>query len=118
MKGGGGASDSGEQAFFLNVRRAKLATSESEIFLPSGLESAAFAKMQGVWCASGVFSLMCLPTRHRQRLARGQRQSLQSGWKNGKRILYLHITHVGTVAPVELTLGVVTGPPKNWAFGT
>jgi hypothetical protein len=39
-------------------------------------------------------------------------------WKNGKRILYLHITHVGTVAPVELNLGVVTGPPKNWAVGT
>jgi hypothetical protein len=39
-------------------------------------------------------------------------------WKDRKRILYLHITHVGTVAPVELTLGVVTGPPKNWAVGT
>jgi hypothetical protein len=39
-------------------------------------------------------------------------------WKSGKRIVYLHITHVGSVAPVELTLGVVTGPPKNWAVGT
>ena len=38
-------------------------------------------------------------------------------WKNAKRILYLHITHVGTVAPVELNLGVTTGPPKNWAVG-
>jgi len=39
-------------------------------------------------------------------------------WKEGKRIMYLHITHVGTVAPVELNLGVVTGPPKDWAVGT
>ena len=39
-------------------------------------------------------------------------------WKNGKRIVYIHITHVGTVAPLELVLGVVTGPPKDWAVGT
>jgi hypothetical protein len=39
-------------------------------------------------------------------------------WKAGKRIVYLHITHVGSVAPVELNLGVVTGPPKNWVVGT
>ena len=39
-------------------------------------------------------------------------------WKSGKRVAYLHITHVGSVAPVELNLGVVTGPPKNWAVGT
>ena len=38
--------------------------------------------------------------------------------KTGKRIVYLHVTHVGTVAPIELNLGVVTGPPKNWAVGT
>jgi hypothetical protein len=38
-------------------------------------------------------------------------------WKNGKRIVYLHLTHVGTVAPLELVLGVVTGPPKDWAIG-
>ena len=39
-------------------------------------------------------------------------------WKNGKRIVYIHITHAGAVAPVELNLGVVTGPPKNWEVGT
>ena len=39
-------------------------------------------------------------------------------WKTGKRVVYLHITHVGSVAPVELNLGVVTGPPKDWAVGT
>jgi hypothetical protein len=39
-------------------------------------------------------------------------------WKCGKRVAYLHITHVGSVAPVELNLGVVTGPSKNWAVGT
>jgi hypothetical protein len=38
-------------------------------------------------------------------------------WKRGKRIVYLHITHVGTVAPLELNLGVVTGPPEDWAVG-
>jgi hypothetical protein len=38
-------------------------------------------------------------------------------WKNAKRIVYLHITHVGSVAPIELNLGVVTGPPKDWAVG-
>lgn len=38
-------------------------------------------------------------------------------WKTGKRIIYLHITHIGTIAPVELNLGVVTGPPRNWLAG-
>ena len=39
-------------------------------------------------------------------------------WKSSKRLVYLHITHVGSVAPVELNLGVVTGPPKKWFVGT
>jgi hypothetical protein len=38
-------------------------------------------------------------------------------WKKAGRIVYLHVTHVGTVAPVELNLGIVKGPPKNWAAG-
>ena len=39
-------------------------------------------------------------------------------WMNGKRILYLHVTHVGTIAPLELNLGVVTSPARNWVVGT
>lgn len=38
-------------------------------------------------------------------------------WNVGGRILYLHITQTDKDLPLELTLGVVDGPPKEWYIG-
>jgi len=38
-------------------------------------------------------------------------------WNVDGRILYLHITQTDKELPLELTLGVVDGPPKQWYIG-
>lgn len=39
-------------------------------------------------------------------------------WKVGKRILYLHLSHVDKEMPLELLIGVVGDPPpKDWFVG-
>lgn len=38
-------------------------------------------------------------------------------WKLRDRVVYLHITHVDKEMPLELTIGVVTGPPDMWFVG-
>lgn len=38
-------------------------------------------------------------------------------WNVDGRILYLHITQTDKELPLELTLGVVDGPPKGWYIG-
>ena len=41
-----------------------------------------------------------------------------SSWNVGERMIYLHVTHRNTELPLELTLGVVTGPPTGWVIGS
>lgn len=38
-------------------------------------------------------------------------------WNVAQRILYVHITHADPEVPLELTLGVVDGPPEGWFIG-
>lgn len=38
-------------------------------------------------------------------------------WNVDDRILYLHITQTDKELPLELTLGVVDGPPDEWFIG-
>lgn len=38
-------------------------------------------------------------------------------WYVNDRILYLHITQTDKELPLELTLGVVDGPPAQWYIG-
>ena len=40
-----------------------------------------------------------------------------SSWKVDERMIYLHVTHRNTELPIELTLGVVKGPPTGWVIG-
>ena len=38
-------------------------------------------------------------------------------WHVHERILYVHITHADKEVPLELTLGLVDGPPDGWFIG-